>query len=709
MKKLYSFLLLALIGLVSFGASAISVTFKINNAGSAVILNGETSSVIPFEGTEATLDITGKLIIYSTGNYELVSVVKNNDVTLTATNIEFSQLAEGDVVTITTKEKEGRTLTIVGNADHMYVSDYSYKYYYASDQVDGAWIIKNIPDYSNINIYANSGYTLTSVKDENNNELQTGTSGSFQMYSGNWEGAMTIYVEAANLDELRDKSVTIKVDGNPSDVKISRNGSNEEALTEAETTYKFFDEELPIYLSHASYSKTLYKVTVAGVDAQLEGSYYKVRPNNGDVIEVTTSYPDIDVPVKFNFSSDNISGIISSFRVDGETVTDWNRDDFTVKLGSKVSMSFNYTDYEISAITVNGTPLEYFYSYDFSVTDVNGYTIDFTATKKADLKATIYCENYEYLTVYNGYGYSGEPIIELTGAETVVTLSPSKSYLTFKAKGSEYIVSSIDCSGSCVNSYQTQVQVTGTDAYIEINMEKIERNKQAVVYLQPNAPWHPDYTYIKLSPYRDSEYTVYLKSGYQIVKFGSFDNTTYVSFTMSDFYSNVYGYHNDETFDGYIYNMDLADGDVIKAFGEEPAAYSVTYDIEDGTPVKVFHDYITAIENPATHTVFQGTEIHIKPEAAQAQSNGVLVVKVNDSPVAPDENGTYVATVNADTKIEAYLDGNSGVEDVIAEAGAPVDVYNLQGIEVMHQATPAQIQALPAGIYVAGGKKIVVR
>lgn len=128
MKKLYSFLLLALIGLVSFGASAISVTFKINNAGSAVILNGETSSVIPFEGTEATLDITGKLIIYSTGNYELVSVVKNNDVTLTATNIEFSQLAEGDVVTITTKEKEGRTLTIVGNADHMYVSDYSYKY-----------------------------------------------------------------------------------------------------------------------------------------------------------------------------------------------------------------------------------------------------------------------------------------------------------------------------------------------------------------------------------------------------------------------------------------------------------------------------------------------------------------------------------------------------------------------------------------------------
>lgn len=87
MKKLYSFLLLAIIGLVSFGASAISVSFKTNNAGSAVILNGETSSVIPFEGTEATLDISGNLIIVPTGNYELVSVVKNGDVTLNASNI----------------------------------------------------------------------------------------------------------------------------------------------------------------------------------------------------------------------------------------------------------------------------------------------------------------------------------------------------------------------------------------------------------------------------------------------------------------------------------------------------------------------------------------------------------------------------------------------------------------------------------------------
>lgn len=708
MKKLYSVLLLAIIGLVSFGASAIGVTFKTNNAGSAVIINGETSSVIPFEGIEATLDITGNLIIYSTGNYELISVVKNGDVTLNASNIEFSQLAEGDVVTITTKEKESRTLTIVGNADHMYVSDHSYRYYYASDQTDGAWIIKNIPDYSSINVYANSGYTLTSVKDDKNNELQTGSSSSFQLYSGNWEGAMTIYVESANLNDLRNKSVTIKVEGTPSDVKVSRQGYNEEALKDQETTYKFFDDELPIYFSHASYNKTLYKVTVAGVDAKLEGSYYKVSPNDGDIIEVKTSYPDIDVPVKFNFSNDNLAGIVNSFRIDGENISDWNQDNFTAKLGSKISMSFNSTDYDITSISVNGDPLTYFYSYEFSVTDANGYTIDINATKKPDYQATIYCENYEKLLVYNGSGYSGDPIIELTGVETVVNLAPSRSYLTFKAKDSEYTISSIDCTGSCTNGYQTQVQLTGTDAYIEISLAKVERPKQAVVYLDPETSWNTDYSSIRLSPYKDTEYDIPMHSGYQIINFGDFDTPANISLYTTD-YSNVSIYQNGQDLGLYVYQINLEDGDVIKAFGSQPATHTVSYDIADGLPVKVFHDHITEITHPASHEVFAGTEIHIKPVIAPAQSDGTILVEANGEKISPDDNGIYVITVKGDTRIKASINTNTGIENLETGADSLVNVYNLQGIEVLHMANPEQIKQLPAGIYLAGGKKIVVR
>lgn len=51
----------------------------------------------------------------------------------------------------------------------------------------------------------------------------------------------------------------------------------------------------------------------------------------------------------------------------------------------------------------------------------------------------------------------------------------------------------------------------------------------------------------------------------------------------------------------------------------------------------------------------------------------------------------------------------NSIENVAAYAAYPCAVYNLQGIIVLKSATAADIQALPAGIYVAGGKKIVVK
>lgn len=97
------------------------------------------------------------------------------------------------------------------------------------------------------------------------------------------------------------------------------------------------------------------------------------------------------------------------------------------------------------------------------------------------------------------------------------------------------------------------------------------------------------------------------------------------------------------------------------------------------------------------------------PAATTADASGKLVVKVNDTEVAPGEDGIYTATITADTNVKVTLDGNSGVENVAVGNNAPVDVYNLQGIEVLHQADSNQIQQLPAGIYIADGKKIVVR
>ncbi len=54
----------------------------------------------------------------------------------------------------------------------------------------------------------------------------------------------------------------------------------------------------------------------------------------------------------------------------------------------------------------------------------------------------------------------------------------------------------------------------------------------------------------------------------------------------------------------------------------------------------------------------------------------------------------------------------AGVEEIglaTHDIDQPADVYNIHGIRVLHNALPADIEALPAGIYISNGKKIVVR
>ena len=55
-----------------------------------------------------------------------------------------------------------------------------------------------------------------------------------------------------------------------------------------------------------------------------------------------------------------------------------------------------------------------------------------------------------------------------------------------------------------------------------------------------------------------------------------------------------------------------------------------------------------------------------------------------------------------------YRQYESGIDD-IATDGATVAVYNLQGICVLRDATAADISSLPAGLYIAGGRKIAVK
>lgn len=89
--------------------------------------------------------------------------------------------------------------------------------------------------------------------------------------------------------------------------------------------------------------------------------------------------------------------------------------------------------------------------------------------------------------------------------------------------------------------------------------------------------------------------------------------------------------------------------------------------------------------------IYKGSEIPV---------SSVEVTEPSSSVTWRDENYVYIFL---------YFDNLSGVESVTAESSDTVDVYNLQGILVKHNATKEDINSLPAGLYIAGGKKVMLK
>lgn len=89
--------------------------------------------------------------------------------------------------------------------------------------------------------------------------------------------------------------------------------------------------------------------------------------------------------------------------------------------------------------------------------------------------------------------------------------------------------------------------------------------------------------------------------------------------------------------------------------------------------------------------IYKGSEIPV---------SSVEVTDPSSSVTWRDENYVYIFL---------YFDNLSGVESVTAESTDAVDVYNLQGILVKRNATKEDINSLPAGLYIAGGKKVMLK
>ncbi len=292
-------------------------------------------------------------------------------------------------------------------------------------------------------------------------------------------------------------------------------------------------------------------------------------------------------------------------------------------------------------------------------------------------------------------------------------------------------------------------KLTGVTAgmTLEVVLDEYKRDIELMVYLEETeeeAEAGQPVSHLVLAAGTTVEKSVELVKGYQTVTISNEDLPLAV--TTAEGVEAVVFLNNEqlEKADGeYKFPAEMPESSVVKIFtagdGDEIARAEVSYDFSTLTDfaIELHHDHVaTAVDATATHRLLPGTEITftvtpkakpaparvgaITPKDGEAATEPAFTVTANDEEVEPQEDGSYMVKINDDhianglslkvaqPQTEDPEDPNTGIDEVMAD-GATADVYSISGTLIVRKATKADIAKLPAGIYIIGGEKVVVR
>jgi hypothetical protein len=512
----------------------------------------------------------------------------------------------------------------------------------------------------------------------------------------------TFNVVCSTYAEASDASLTVNVD-NGEGVEFRMGGSNRYVtLTDGANTVPFISSlETYASIGTPTYGLSLYSLKVNGESVTPSTYGNTVNLSDGMVIDIEANYPDVSKQVTFNIA-EGAEGFITSVKVNDVEIADFENG-FEAKVGSTIAITANTTDYKYESITIGGEKLSSFYgSTSFILLDDTEIAV--VAHKYGTLNYTVNIDNPANITFYKGYSYNND-VIELTAGDNALTVSENNAIVTIKANSGCYITSISDGTNEYYTSGWSSHSVTITEGMtLTITTGAINRDKKFVAYFDDVTKAYAGSLYICRS---DRSYIYDFESGYNTVMFDSSDNEFTVSAYGPDF-SYLYVYLNDVEVEhpytyayGYVY-VSFNDGDVLKAFlTGEPTAKNVTFDLASlgDAEIAVKKDLITTVANPADgFTAFPGTQVDIT-------SDDYISVVVNDEAVEAVD-GTYTFTVADDTTVKVSTKETSISSVAVSDKVTNNDVFNMQGIRV---ANTSNMKALPAGIYIVNGSKVVVK
>lgn len=512
----------------------------------------------------------------------------------------------------------------------------------------------------------------------------------------------TFTVVSARNQEVQSAQCTLLVD-EASKIRVTRKASQtEEPLTNGENIIKF-DPTNETELVIAPTGKPIYKITVDGKDITDAAAYsYTVTIADGTKIEVQANYPDVMCPVHIVLEGNGATDFITGADIDGVPTYDFKSPEFAVKAGTELKLYANTNEWEVQECFINDQKAVF--SNPFITIITAETTIRINVQKYASFLMNIIIDDPTRVSVFRGYHYNGDKIdlkagkneVEIMRNTPIVSLVPADGCFIESCLIDDYSYSREELQVAPIRIGQL---TDGSE--LSITSGTIVRDKQATVYLH-NLSQAADFFKMLRA---DNSVVADLKEGYNQLLYYPYDNTFTVE-TGGPVQSFLY--LNEKRIapkypESPNYAVDFQPNDVLKIFfGDEPAKYKVTFEVEDGLPLIVVRDEAVIMEDwEQGFEALQGTHVAIETDLTV-----LLNITVNGETLTPTES-RHTIIIETDTHIVVTATGGSGITSSPEMQETPGAVYNAQGILMLQNATSADIERLPKGIYFKDGRKLL--
>lgn len=591
--------------------------------------------------------------------------------------------------------------------------------------------------YEYIYIRPKDGYKLVSVMN-NGSDVLYGNSYYYLSCSDSSNGQVYT-VTTANLDQIRTATATVNID-DASKVRISRGGSGGEItnLVNGENKIKFDpNTESNFQIGSKDYSNPIYMVKLNDeVASETSGSWYLTLAD-GSKIDIQAAWPDESYLVKINVPAE-FPDMLKEVR-NGSTY-ELIEGDFAkgvmLKSGTSVSIQCNTTTYAIDKFSINDEiQNDFFGSWTGRVRD-RDITIDMEGHPYGTFDVTLNVNDPAMVKVYKASYADPSNLIEVSAGDNTITYTEAQYasyYLCVQPEGGNILKTfTVKHAGEeeAEEIDGTTLQVKAGDV-ITVDAGPKVRDQQLTVIFDEGAV--EIVSQMKVTFFNNSAYsneTVFQgapEAGANVIMYNQtelpldFALTPVIPDPIPEGFVPEYPYIfiNDlsegQTSSFRIYAESLTDGNIIRVFKEMPTLGTVTVTVADDTDADNFEitcDGQTVADwaTEGSFSAFVGSTVAVKWTAPEVEEGFYMThtCTLDNEPLEADADGVCTFKVESATPTLLLAEQkNVGINNVAADAVAADEaVYNLQGIRV---ATASELNRLPAGIYICGGKKTVVK